>query len=188
MSDIVLFHSALGLRPAIRELADTLRADGHVVHTPDLFEGKVFDRLEDGVAERDALGIPVLMQRAAAAVAGLPEDLVYVGLSMGAASAQWLAATRPGAKGAVLLHAALPLQAFGVSAWPGVPAQIHVASGDPWVQPEVVDALGEQGFEVFRYAGDGHLFTDAGAEEHDPTASAAVVDRVRAFLAALPEA
>ncbi|MCB9673987.1 MAG: dienelactone hydrolase family protein [Alphaproteobacteria bacterium] len=185
MSTIVLFHSALGLRPAVLDLAAALRADGHTVITPDLFGGKVFDRLEDGVAERDAIGIPGLMQRAAEAVAGLPDDLVYMGLSMGAASAEWLAATRPGARGAVLLHAALPVQAFGVDAWPDVPVQIHYAERDPWVDPAVPAALCDSAperVEVYGYPGDGHLFTDADAPEHDAASAALVVQRVRAFL------
>lgn len=181
MSTVVIFHSALGLRPAIHWLADQLRQDAHTVHTPDLFGGQVFDRLEDGVVLRDALGIPELMGRAAASVADLPEDVVYAGLSMGAASAQWLAATRPGARGAVLLHAVLPVQAFGLERWPDVPMQVHYAEGDPWVEDAAVEAIRSQA-EVYVYPGDGHLFTDAGSPEHDPESTALLVQRVRAFL------
>lgn len=184
MSTIVLFHSALGLRPAVHRFADALRADGHAVHTPDLFDGAVFDRLEDGVAHRDAIGIPALMGRAAHAVAELPVDVVYAGFSMGAASAQWLAATRPGAKGAVLMHAALPLSALGVEAWPeGVPVQVHVAEHDPWVDPDVLADLERGGFEVHRYPGAGHLFGDEDAPEHDPVGAARMLASVRRFLA-----
>lgn len=185
MSQIVLFHSALGLRPAVVRFADALRQDGHTVHTPDLFEGKVFDRLEDGVAERDAVGVPALMQRAAAAVEDLPAALVYAGFSMGAASAQWLAATRPGARGAVLMHAALPMAAFGLEAWPDVPAQVHHAVADPWVEPEVVAALG---LETYTYPGSGHLFADEDAPEFDPDSAAELLARVRAFLSELDAA
>jgi dienelactone hydrolase len=184
MSTVVLFHSALGLRPAVHQFADQLRQDGHTVHTPDLFDGAVFDRLEEGVAMRDALGIPELMRRAAAAVADLPGEVVYAGLSMGAASAQWLAATRPGARGAVLLHAALPVQALGLERWPEVPLQIHYAQGDPWVDGAVVEALRDQA-EVFAYPGEGHLFTDAGSAEHDPESTALLVERVRGFVGGL---
>ena len=181
MSTVVLFHSALGLRPAVHWLADQLRQDGHTVHTPDLFDGAVFDHLEEGVALRDALGIPELMRRAAAAVADLPQEVVYAGLSMGAASAQWLAATREGARGAVLLHAALPVQALGVQRWPDVPLQIHHAEGDPWVDGSAVEALRSQA-TIFTYPGDGHLFTDAGSLEYDPGSTALLVERVREFL------
>jgi dienelactone hydrolase len=182
MSTIVLFHSALGLRPAVHWFADQLRQDHHTVHTPDLFDGRVFDRLEDGVALRDALGVPELMRRAAAAVADLPEGVVYAGLSMGAGAAQWLAATRPGAKGAVLLHAALPVQALGVERWPDVPLQLHYAEGDSWVDGAAVQELRSQAAAVFVYPGGGHLFTDADSPEHDHASTALVVERVRDFL------
>ena len=190
MSTVILFHSALGLRPAVRRFAETLRADGHEVFTPDLFEGKVFDRLEDGVAERDAIGIPGLMQRTAEAVAGLPEDSVYMGFSMGAASAQWLAMTRTGARGAVLMHAALPPGAFGLDRWPRrLPAQIHYAAGDPWVDARVVEALRESApdaVDVHTYGGDGHLFADEEAPEYDPGSASKMMHAVRTFLAAQP--
>ncbi|MCA9488599.1 MAG: dienelactone hydrolase family protein [Myxococcales bacterium] len=185
MSTIVLFHSALGLRPAVHRFADALRADGHVVHTPDLFDGEVFDRLEDGVAKRDALGIPALMGRAAQAVAELPADVVYAGFSMGAASAEWLAATRPGARGAILMHAALPLAAMGVASWPeGVPVQVHATEGDPWVDAGVLAELEAGGFEVHRYPGEGHLFADEDAPEHDPQSAVRLLAEVRRFLSA----
>jgi dienelactone hydrolase len=94
--EVVLFHSALGLRPAIREFADRLRADGHTVHTPDSFDGEVFENLEDGMSKRDPIGIPELMGRAQAAVAGLPSRIVFAGFSMGTGAAEFMAGTRAG--------------------------------------------------------------------------------------------
>lgn len=180
MPTVALFHSALGLRPAVHRFADALRVDGHTVHTPDLFEGKVFERLEDGIAERDAIGIPVLMGRAAEAVAGLPKDVVYAGFSMGAASAQWLGATRPGARGVVLMHGVLPMQAIGIEAWPDVPMQIHYVAGDPWVDPDVA-ATFENRAEVFAYEGGGHLFADEASPDFHEANAATLRERVRAF-------
>jgi dienelactone hydrolase len=80
--EVVLFHSVLGLRPAVGAFADQLRAAGHTVHTPDLFDGEVFDSLEDGARKRDATGIGELMRRARAAVANLPAEIVVAGFSM----------------------------------------------------------------------------------------------------------
>ena len=45
MTEIVLFHSALGLRPGVTAAADRLRAAGQTVHTPDYYDGEVFDDL-----------------------------------------------------------------------------------------------------------------------------------------------
>ena len=185
---IVLFHSALGLRPAVRRFADQLRSAGHVVHTPDFFGGDVFNNLNDGVARRDAIWIPALIGLAQESVTDLPKEIVYAGFSMGAASAQYLAATRSGARGAILMHAAIPLEMMGVGKWPHVPVQIHYAVGDTWVEAAQVDALskaiGESGQScaVYTYAGSGHLFADEDTNEYDKASATLMLDRVLKFL------
>ena len=64
MAEAVLFHSVLGLRPGVIAAADRLRAAGHTVHTPDLFDGKVFDDLDGGMRKEDALGYREIARRA----------------------------------------------------------------------------------------------------------------------------
>lgn len=64
MAEIVLFHSALGLRPGVTAAADRLRAAGHKVHTPDYYEGEVFDDLDEGLRKCDALGYQEITRRA----------------------------------------------------------------------------------------------------------------------------
>lgn len=191
MATLVLFHSALGLRPGVHAAADRLRGAGHVVHTPDYFDGEVFDDLDAGVAKRDALGYPEIMRRGLAAVENLPTALVVAGFSLGTGPAETVALGRPGVRGAVLLHGALPVGEFGGhERWPaGVPVQVHWAAEDPWVDAQEVadlraDVEGAGGsFESFTYPGDGHLFTDPDADEHDEAAAAALWERVLAFLA-----
>ena len=187
MANIVVFHSALGLRDSVKRWAERLRELGHQVYTPDLFDGEVFDVLSDGVAKRDALGIPALIGRSQAAVAQLPQELIYTGFSMGAASAQMLAGTRPGARGAVLMHAALPLQMLQIPTWPDdVPVQLHFAIEDPWVESAVVDslevALGEH-MTVHRYPGSAHLFGDEDSSDYDADAATAMYERAETFIA-----
>ena len=190
--EIVLFHSALGRRPAVLDWAERLRGLGHTVHTPDLFDGEVFDTLDDGVRKRDRIGIPGLIERAHAAVAGLPERLVYAGFSLGTGPTELLAATRPGARGAILMHGAFPPSGAGIAAWPrGVRVQVHYAERDPWVEGAEVRELetlvraSDTPIDVHVYRGDGHLFADPGVPEYDAGHAALMFDRVVAFLAAL---
>lgn len=180
---LVLFHSALGLTPGVRSFADVLQADGFVVVTPDLYDGETFRSLDDGVKKRNALGVPELLRRAADAVEALPADVVYAGFSMGAAAAQSLVVSKPGARGAVLMHGAVPLELLGVDAWPNVPTQVHVAEADPWVDRAQLDGfVAAARAERFEYPGGAHLFADESGTEYEPDNAAKLVERVRAFV------
>jgi dienelactone hydrolase len=143
--------------------------------------------------KEEALGYQEIARRAREAVAGLPEGLVFAGFSLGAVHAGLLAASRPGALGAVLMHGAVPVEGlsefFGVERWPeGVPVQVHYAAGDPWVEAEEVDDLGEAvrgagaAFEKHVYPGSGHLFADPDLPEYDRASSEEMWGRVLAFL------
>jgi dienelactone hydrolase len=185
MTEIVLFHSALGLRPGVHAFADRLRAAGHTVHTPDYFDGEQFDDLDAGVAKRDALGIEEIGRRGVAAVDGLPEDLVYAGFSLGTGPAQLLAQTRPGARAALLLHGALPAAALGAP-WPeDVPLAVHTMEGDPWVDLDAARALTAEAAdgELHLYPGDGHLFADPDLPEYDRAAADRMLHSSLEFLA-----
>lgn len=192
MAEIVMFHSALGLRPGVTAAADRLREAGHTVHTPDYYDGEVFDDLDEGLRKRDALGYAEIARRANEAVADLPVGLVFAGFSLGAVPAELLAAARPGARGAVLMHAAIPVEelgGLGVERWPaGVPVQVHYAAGDPWVESEEVAALGDAvrgagaAFEEHAYPGSGHLFADPYLPEYDRASSEAMWRHALAFL------
>jgi dienelactone hydrolase len=175
MSEIVLFHSALGLRPGVRWFADRLRAAGHTVHTPDLYDGEVFDSLEDGLAKRDALGMDEVIRRGTVAA---PRAQFYAGFSLGAAPAQMLAQTRPGASGALLYHSAIPAEYFG--GWPeGVALQIHTMEEDEL--GDVEDAR-ELGGELYLYPGSDHLFLDPDLAEFDEAAAELVIERSLVFI------
>ena len=191
MADIILFHSVLGLRPGVADAAQRLRSAGHTVRTPDFFDGRTFDDYPAAFEYVEATGgITALIERTRALGAGLPADLVYAGFSLGGVSAELLALTRPGAKGLILLHAAIPVEEFEVPAWPaGVPVQVHYGTEDPYrEQPELeaferaVLASGSP-FELFDYPVSGHLFTDrALAGEYDEKSADLLLGRVLAFL------
>src|SRR5262249_6926425 len=131
MAEVVLFHHAQGLTDGVVALAERLRQAGHVVHTPDLLDGRTFPSIQDGMAYAEELGFPdEILQRGAAAVDELPAELVYMGFSLGVLPAQRLAQTRPGARGAVLCYSFVPTSFFGP--WPdGVPLQVHGMDADP---------------------------------------------------------
>src|SRR5947207_2963114 len=137
MAEILLFHHALGKTPGSLAVADDLRADGHVVHTPDLYDGNTFDDLNDGVGYARQVGFGTIAERGQLAAEALPDELVYAGFSLGVMPAQMLAQTRPGAKGALLFSAAFPASEFAGS-WPqGVPLQIHMMENDEWVDEDL---------------------------------------------------
>jgi dienelactone hydrolase len=190
MAEVVLFHHALGLTPGVVAFADQLRDAGHTVHTPDLYDGRTFATVDDGVANAAEIGFDEVRERAVRAVQGLPAGLVYAGISLGVMPAQRLAQTRPGARGALLLEACVPVSEFS-DAWPdGVPVQVHGMDADPFFAGEGdVDAAralvqeAKDG-ELFLYPGDQHLFTDSSLPSYDAAAAALVTERVLAFLAA----
>lgn len=190
MAEVVLYHHALGLTPGVVAFADTLRSAGHIVHTPDLFEGRVFDDLDAGMSFVRDLGFGEIMSRGDKAVDELPSELVYAGFSLGVVPAQKQAQTRPGALGALLMYACVPVSEFG-ECWPAdVPVQVHAMDGDPFFvgdgDIEAARALVEhaQDGEMFLYPGDDHLFADSSLPSYDPQATALLIQRVLEFLEA----
>ena len=187
MAELLLFHHAQGLTAGCLSFADELRAAGHVVHAPDLYDGKTFTELDDGVAYAEQVGFGTIIERGQFAAETLPNELVYAGFSLGVLPAQMLAQTRPGAKGALLLHACVPTSEFG-SPWPrGVPLQIHMMDADEWVLGEDLDIARQlvetvESAELFLYPVDRHLFADNSLSDYDESAATLLKQRVLSFL------
>jgi dienelactone hydrolase len=189
LAEVLLFHHAQGLTSGVRDFAERLRRAGHAVHTPDLYEGQVFDDLKTGVAHAQEIGFGSIMERGRIAAEGLPNGLVYAGFSLGVMPAQMLAQSRLGAKGALLFHACVPPSELG-GAWPqGVPVQIHGMDADPvFVEEGDLDAAralvqSTAGAELFLYPGAQHLFADSSLPAYDEGATRLLTDRVLSFLA-----
>jgi len=190
MTEVLLFHHAQGLTPGVRAFADDLRAAGHTVHTPDLYDGLLFDTLDQGMAHAKELGFDNILERAVRTADDLPAEVVYAGFSLGEMAAQKLAQTRPGARGALLFYSCIPISgewAFGP--WPeGVPVQIHgmdadpifVGEGDIEAAREIVANVGDA--ELFLYPGDQHYFADSSLPSYDADATALLTRRVLDFL------
>lgn len=190
MADILLFHHAQGLTPGVIAFADALRDAGHSVHTPDLFDGRTFESISDGMAFIQRQGFDVMTERGVRTADDLPEGLVYAGFSFGVMVAQRLAQTRAGARGAVLCYSCLPISGeWAIGPWPdGVPVQIHGADADPFFMDEGdVDAAREivatvEDAELFLYPSDQHYFADSSLPSFDAEAAMLLTRRVVEFL------
>ncbi len=184
MAEILLLHHAQGLTEGCLSFADHLRAAGHVVHAPDLYDGNTFAELDEGMAYGREVGFDTVSERGRAAAERLPNEIAYLGFSLGAMPGQMLAQTRPGAKGALLLHAAIPPSEFG-GPWPDrLPLQIHTMEDDDWGDVDIARELADTipSAELFLYPGDRHLFTDSSLPAYDEAATTLVKQRVLSFL------
>jgi dienelactone hydrolase len=188
MAEVLLFHHAQGQTPGFHAFADELRRAGHTVHTPDLFEGRTFGSIDEGLAHAEQVGFQSLVERGVRAADELPNELVYAGFSLGVLPAQKLTQTRPGARGGLFFYSFVPVEEFG--SWPaGVPAQIHGMDADPiFVDEGDVDAAralveSTEDAELFLYAGDQHYFADSSLPSFDEGATKLLTERVLAFLA-----
>ena len=186
MTTVLLFHHAHGQTPGFLAFAEDLRAAGHTVHTPDLYEGSTFADLDEGVAHAGSVGFGEIIGRGTEAAKDLPPDIVYAGFSLGVLPAQSLAQTRPGATGALLFSGCVPPSEFG-GPWPeGVPLQIHMMDADPWGEEDrpAAEALVKEveDAELFVYPGSGHIFTEPGLADYDEKAAGLLMERTLAFL------
>lgn len=184
MADVLLFHHALGLTAGVEAFAESLRAAGHTVATPDLFDGATFDEIQAGVDHAEAIGFPNVIAAGVEHARDLPDGGFVAGFSLGTLPAQAIAHTKPGVAGLVLLHGGdVPVDTFG-EVWPSsVPVQIHLSEQDAWcAMDEAQSFASATGAELFAYPGDAHLFTDSSFHEHDEAATALVLERMLAFL------
>jgi dienelactone hydrolase len=188
MAEVLLFHHAQGQTAGFEAFADELRQAGHTVHTPDLYDGRTFDSIDEGMAYVEEIGFGEIIQRGERAANALPDELVYAGFSLGVVPAQKLAQTRPGARGALLFYSCVPTSEFGTS-WPAdVPVQIHGMDADPiFVGEGDIDAAraivdSTEHAELFLYPGEQHYFADSSLPSYDEAAATLLTQRVLAFL------
>ena len=196
MAEVLLFHHVQGLTAGIDDFAAALRAGGHVVHTPDLFESRTFPSIDAGMGYAREIGFDTILERGEAAAEPLGTELVYAGFSMGVMPAQKLAQTRAGARGALLVNGCVPVSEFSDS-WPdGVPVQVHGMDADPFFAGEGDDqetdlaaarelVASTDRAELFLYSGSLHLFADSSLPAYDANAARLLTDRALEFLAAL---
>ena len=191
MSDVLLFHSVYGRRPAEQAIAERLRGLGHRVIVPDLYDGRVAASVTEGFALQEEIGWTRIAERAAKAASDMPPETVLAGVSMGAGVAAELWAVRPAAAGILLLHGICALPAEPRQ---GIPLQLHLAEPDEYEDEDFVaewlDAAANRGIaiEAFRYPGAGHYFLDPALPDYDAVAAALAWERIVPFLARLEAA
>ncbi|HEX5460192.1 MAG TPA: dienelactone hydrolase family protein [Steroidobacteraceae bacterium] len=187
MAEVLLFHHAQGQTSGFTAFADELRRAGHPVHTPDLFGGRTFSSIHEGMTFVEQIGFDEIIERGVRAADKLPNVLVYAGFSLGVLPAQKLAQARAGARGALLFYSCVAASAFG--GWPaGLPVQIHGMDADPIFAGEGdleaardLVASTEQA-ELFLYPGNQHYFADSSLPSFVPDAAALMTHRVLEFL------
>lgn len=189
MAHVILFHSALGLRPGITHFAKQLESAGHTVKVVDLYAGETFEDYKLGNQKWFSIGIPALIKQAQEACKDLPDNVVFAGFSNGAALAEFLAATQKQAKGALLMHGALPPPMLQITSWPkNVPVQLHYNTNDPFRNPEndiaLETSVREAGanFKEFLYEGATHLFADPDLPDYIEASAKKMLERALHFL------
>jgi dienelactone hydrolase len=189
MSTVAIFHSVLGVRQGVTDLAAVFESAGHRAVIVDQYEGRVFDDYEVASGFVDEVGFSDLMSRALEGVDDLDDGFFVAGFSNGAGMAQHVALSRQ-VRGALLLSGAIPLEYIGGDVWPrSVPVQLHFALGDPFHDTDGPERFASSvlaaraSLEFYEYAGEGHLFTDPSmGDEYDRNSAEQLYERALRFV------
>lgn len=187
MAEILLFHHAHGLTDGLCSMADRLRGDGHTVHTPDTYSGRVFTNLDEGIGFAETIGRDAVAHVAMRSARKFHDADVTIGFSMGSMQAQLVAQHVRRMRGCVLMGGATPPDRLGSEWRAHVPLQIHVADPDDWCTTEEVDALHRSapGAEVYRYPGRAHMFVDPSLPDYDADSADMFEERLLGWLTQL---
>lgn len=182
---VVLFHHVLGLTDGVEDMAAGLAEAGFATLTPDLFEGRLFPTIDEGLSFVGEIGYATLIERGRNAIAELSRPVVFAGISMGTGPAQLFAQSDDRSMGAVLIAGCTDPARFEVP-WPeSVSGQVHLAENDPWNEPDEVHALTKAvtHLDRFDYSGVGHLFMDSSVSaDYDESARSQLMHRFVSFL------
>ena len=196
MAEVVLFHHVQGLTDGVRAFADELRAGGHTVHTPDLFDGERPATIDDGIDAGEPHRRRALSERADRG-RGRPARRPGLRRLLLRRRAPRSSSRRPAPARAARCSTSRSSRSsaeWSFGPWPdGLPVQVHGMDADPFfavegdldAARELVATVGPDVAELFTYPGDKHLFTDSSLPSYDPDATRLVLDRSLAFLGRL---
>lgn len=184
IAEIILFHHAQGLTEGLRDLAERLRAAGHKVHTPDMYSGPVFGKLDEGLAFASRIGHDAIEEVARRAARRHPHTNTVIGFSLGAFPAQLLAQEWKKIDGLVLVAGGLPPRDLGGDWRFNVRLSVHAADPDDWIPPGSLETLlhHARGPHIHRYPGLGHMFVDPSSPDYDADAADLFEERLLAWL------
>lgn len=186
----MLLHAWWGLNDDVRTRAETLRAHGYTVVTPDLFGGKVATTIGEakaltGAESENEDRITSMVDDAITELGRRVDRIGIVAWSFGAWYAWKMGIARPDTvKGLVLFYGIGPNE----PAAPTVPVLAHYAEHDEYediafarrVEKEMRDAGHDIRVEL--YPGTKHWFDEPSRPEFDPRASALAWQRTAAFF------
>ncbi|MEU0742918.1 dienelactone hydrolase family protein [Streptomyces sp. NPDC006134] len=188
MAEVPVFRHGHGLTTGVREFAEYLRRAGHTVHAPDLYEGQVFDSLEEGVGYAGNAGFGMTTECGIAAAEGLPAELVHVGFSLGVMPRRSRHRLAPAQRKRCCSRHAVPVSDFGEAWSQDVPVQVHGMDTDPFFAGEGdVDAAravagAAADAELFLCPGGRHLFAGSSLLPYGEPAATQARQRVLDFL------
>ena len=180
MAEVLLFHHAQGLTRGVRAFADDLRAAGHTVHTPDLFDGRTFPSIDEGLAYIREVGFDDLRERGVRVADELPPGSSTPGSP--SACCRRRSSRRHGPAPAALCSStpASRSAANGPSdpgrtasrsrstAW--TTTRSSSARATSIAAREIVEKVADA--ELFLYPGDQHYFADSSLPSYDADATA----------------
>lgn len=153
-------------------MVSLLEKAGHDVLTPDLFDGKTFQTIEEGLDYFDKIGTDTVFHKAQEACKDLTEFSV-IGYSLGAMLAQEKLQTNQNISAAFLVHSVVE-PAYLSGDFPATtPVHVFAMAEDPFFKEDggvqLLEKLQTQNphLTAHIYAGKGHLFTEPDQHEYD---------------------
>ena len=177
MAEVVLFHHYYGQTPGFFAFADELRRAGHIVHTPDMYDGVVLTTVEEAVAHERAIGNGRVIGRA---VRGGDDAARARGLRRlrrrGPARRSGSRRPGPARSAPCCSRRACPSSATDgrracrcrSTRWPTIRSSCTTATPTPRTRSSNAADHGE----LFLYPGDRRHFADSSLPDHDPEAAA----------------
>jgi dienelactone hydrolase len=182
---VLLFHHAQGLTPGCVSFADRLRAAGHVVHTPDLYDGKTSPSSPTAFATRKRSASARSPTAGASPRSPSPPASSTRGSRSGRCRRRCWLRRGPARRARCCSTPRFQLRSSAGRGRTACRSRSTRWRDDEWGDVDVAHGLAEEieTAELFLYPGDRHLFADESLPDYDEDAAALLMERVLRFLA-----